>query len=176
MKQLIAPSPEAGPQFASWGLLLNPFNDGVPGKTGGYDDSLIIDSDPWLGEFLKILVAGRHPEDFLWPVKGSELIALFQGACNALGLQALAPCRYALRHGGASEDIASGRRSLDAVKKRGHWRSDTSLRRYVKETRLQAEVHKISRGALEYGRRALDTLESLFRTGATAFPPPLAGV
>ena len=46
----------------------------------------------------------------------------------------------------------------------------------MKETRLQAEVHKIPRGALEYGRRALDNLELLFRSGATAFPPPLAGV
>ena len=44
---------------------------------------------------------------------------------------------YRLRHGGASHDRATSSRTLDAIKKRGRWACDASLRRYEKAVRLQ---------------------------------------
>ena len=37
---------------------------------------------------------------------------------------------YQLRHTGASMDIATGDRQLQAVKKRGRWSADASVKRY----------------------------------------------
>ena len=42
-----------------WGILLRPKEDLVPGKTGEYDEAIIIDTDLWLHPFLEQLVAAR---------------------------------------------------------------------------------------------------------------------
>ena len=59
----------------------------------------------------------------------AETAEAFREACLALGLEALKPCRYGLRHCGASEDILTKTRTIEAAKKRGHWKADSSLRR-----------------------------------------------
>ena len=86
-------------------------------------------------------------------------MAGFAAACNLLGLHGLRPCRYGLRHGGASEDLVSQRREPLMVKRRGGWRTDASLKRYAKETRLQDEVRKIHPSVITYGRLVLNSLE-----------------
>eukprot|EP00973_Karenia_brevis_P038145 5259176-Karenia_brevis.AAC.1 len=78
----------------------------------------------------------------LWPVDSGQVITTFQAACNQLGLDALQPTRYSLRHGGASEDLYTKSRTIAEVMKRGQWRADSSLRRYAKEGRLLAELKK----------------------------------
>ena len=42
-----------------------------------------------------------------------------------------------MRHGGASHDIVHNKRHITAVKKRGRWANDLSLKRYAKDVRLQ---------------------------------------
>ena len=56
------------------------------------------------------------------------------------GTDVLEPSLYALHHGGASHDAASGARSIQEIKDRGRWSSDASLRRYRKTSRAQAET------------------------------------
>ena len=70
---------------------------------------------------------------------------------SVLRLGSLAPTLYMLRHGGASEDMLTGKRSVEAIKRRGRWRSDTSLRRYTKETRLLKELSKMAPSLIQFG-------------------------
>ena len=151
---------------------MNPQEDMVAGKTGVFDDSIMIDSDEWIHPFLAVLVQGRRPEQALWKSDGNRIVSLFMAACQHLGLMGLSPCRYALRHGGASDDLASHRRDLAGIKKRGGWRTDASLRRYAKETRLQAEVMKIPASTRAFGIYVRDHLPAAFaRTLPYQLPP-----
>jgi hypothetical protein len=175
VRQLIPPNIEAGAQFCFWGLLLNPTEDRQPGKTGTLDDSLMLDTELWLNDFFLGLTANRNPDDFLWPVRGQAAVVGFTNACWQLGLHALRPCRYGLRHGGASEDLASRRRDGLMVKRRGGWRTDSSLKCYAKETRLQAELQKIHPSVIVYGRLVLLNLELFFRHPEHVPPPPFIG-
>ncbi|WP_248793382.1 hypothetical protein, partial [Escherichia coli] len=90
----------------------------------------------------------RPPAGPLWPNSAIETIDLFAAAVSFLGLESLNPSRYSLRHGGASEDILSKARSVEAVKQRGHWKTDASLQ---KETRVLAEIRKAAPLVIEYG-------------------------
>ena len=66
--------------------------------------------------------------------------------------------------GGASHDVLSRRRSLLEVKQRGRWSSDASLKRYVKEARLQSELNKVPKHVKEAGLHVLHSLPSLLRS------------
>ena len=100
------------------------------------------------------------------------VVKRFMEACAFLGLMPLNPCRYALRHGGASRDLAVQARDLASIKKREGWRTDASLRRYAKETRLQAEIQKIPMSTVEFGVYIRDHLEAAFhRTLQITLPP-----
>ena len=175
VKQLIPPQPAAGPQYQLWGLLLNPTEDGVPGKTGLWDQTVLWDNHLWMNEVFARLVGGRHGDSPLWPVQAGAVTSEFMLSCEELSLHSIRPCRYGLRHGGASEDILTKARELEAVKRRGHWKSDSSLKRYGKETRLLAEIQKVSPTVIAYGRLIGSMLPDLFlgRSGAPA--PPSRG-
>ena len=130
-----------------------------------------MDHDPWIGDLLAHLVRNRHPESPLWPLSPVEIISNFQTACASLGLQHLSPCRYSLRHGGASDDLLTLRRDLAAVKKRGRWASDSSLKRYTKEIRLLAELHKVPKPVIAYGELVQLHLKPLL-LGLIRLPAP----
>lgn len=81
----------------------------------------------------------------------------FQSAGKWLGLQSLHT--YQLRHGGASEDLSSGLRDHNAVKDRGRWRTDSSVRRYGKVGKLQDLLGQLQPWALEFCRRSVVQME-----------------
>ena len=172
VKQLVAPNVKAGKQFKNWGLLLAPTEDKKPGKTGMWDEALQYDTEPWLDPFFRQLVEGRSPNDPLWTQSPAEFLDDFHLAIECLGLDFLQPTRYSFRHGGASEDLLSGFRDLASVKKRGTWRSDSSLNRYGKDTRLQMEVNKIPAPLLAYGALVQSNLEKFFISPSVVPPPP----
>ena len=72
----------------------------------------------------------------------------FIKAGQQLGLGETHP--YQLRHGGATEDLTSGRRDHNAVKSRGRWKTDGSVRRYAKSGKVQQLLGKMSRIQLNY--------------------------
>lgn len=168
VKQLILPQPAAALPY--WALVVNPVEDRVPGKTGLYDSSVLWDTDLWFGRVLDQLVSNRRPESPLWTCTPAHIISVMSAATEWLNLSCLAPCRYSLRHGGASDDLVQKRRALDAVKKRGQWVTDTSLRRYAKESRLQGEVAKIDPSVLQYASELIDILPAVF---LGQLPPPV---
>ena len=96
-------------------------------------------------------------------------------AVEWMQMQELAPCRYALRHGGASDDLLHNRRDLLGIKRRGQWVADSSLRRYAKESRLQSEVAKLHPEVLAYGARIESLLPWLFARRLAVPAPPAVG-
>ena len=56
----------------------------------------------------------------------------------------LLPVLYQLRHGGASHELATGRREITALAKRGRWGSMASVRRYEKGGRLTELVSRLT--------------------------------
>ncbi len=83
-------------------------------------------------------------------------------SCNYLQLQTLRPVLYSLRHGGASHDMLNRIRPLEEIKKRGRWRSDASLRRYTKGTRVLSELKKVAPQTLTYGQLIMSNLHLIF--------------
>jgi hypothetical protein len=170
VNQLVPPS-AAMSTSRCWTLLLHPVERGVPGKTSIFDASVLIDGEGWLHPFLNELILGREPTERLWEQSHAETVEIFSTAIRQLKLEPLGTCLYALRHGGASHDLLHRRRPLEEIKKRGRWVTDSSLRRYAKEARLNAEVSKIALPVLEFGRQVIDNLPGIL--GGSASLPPL---
>ena len=175
VKQLVPPTVIAGAHYAKWGLILNPMEDKEAGKTGTFDDSIIWDTELWMHSLFIKLTANRGPDERLWPHSGAEMMDHFMAAVSDLNLDQLRPCRYGLRHGGASEDLLSGRRDHLAVKRRGGWRTDSSLKRYGKESRVLGEFKKVTPAVVEYGKVIQEQLEDLLVNGKLPPPPPRVG-
>ena len=109
----------------------------------------------------------------LWPFSAESLRSLFLDATCRLGMAALRPCLYGLRHGGASDDILTRRRSKLAVKSRGGWLTDQSLVRYSKEARAATELHKVPLAVREFGGTVGKHLEALLLHNLRFEPPTL---
>lgn len=82
-------------------------------------------------------------------------------SCKKIGLEGLHP--YQMRHGGASEDLGMGIRDHAAVKSRGRWFTDQSVRRYAKIGKIQQMISRLSPPALEYCQWSLANLERAFK-------------
>ena len=160
-RNLIRPQPLAGLHYQRWGLNLHPVEHGTAGKTQGFDESVVIDTDLWLGEILEQIKVQVADDQTLWTSSVAQNIERFHAIASHLGLGPLGPSRYALRHGGASEDLLSGLRSLDAIKKRGRWSTDASLRRYSKETKLLGEISKIPASSIALGKFAIENMQAI---------------
>ena len=85
--------------------------------------------------------------------------AMFVQSGEALGLVNLHP--YQTRHGGAAEDLNGGERDHAAVKQRGRWMTDQSVRRYTKTGKIQQMISMLSGNHLEYCRWSLQNMEKV---------------
>ena len=132
----------------------------------------MIDSDEWLGPFLSTLKEASQPNRPVWPFDLTELARVFAQAADACRLQALRPTLYALRHGGASEDLLRGTRDINGVFRRGRWRSWSSLRRYGKEAKLQGQLARVPEAMIEYGRAFEQRLPEMFAHPGRVPPLP----
>jgi len=169
--QVVEPAASSGPgAYQLFGLLLHPLEGQRPGKTGLHDEAVLIDC-PGLGELLANHARCRGKANSLWEHTVALELNMFNEAVAYLGLAALRPCRYALRHGGASHDLMSRQRSVEETKRRGRWRSDASLRRYAKETRALAELSKMPAPTRQYGELLAPMLVSVLN-GARPCPQP----
>ena len=170
--QIIRPCLLSGDRYQRWGVLLHPSELLRASKAQAFDESLVLDSFAYIGPCLGALAASGWPLERLWTHPPNSLKDVFLSACLELKLNVLAPCLYALRHGGASEDLLSHQRSISDVKARGRWASDSSLRRYSKATRLLSELTKVHPDVLAYGDQVLALLPRLFLEAALVPPPP----
>ena len=96
---------------------------------------------------------------------------MFSNAARALGLPQVHP--YQLRHGGAAHDLLFRRRERAAVKARGRWVTESSLRRYTKTGQVQKMLNAVSPAVLKYCNDAQKLLPTVV-FGRTPPPPPPA--
>ena len=96
-----------------------------------------------------------------------ECVALL-GIAKTLGPQSL----YVLRHSGASADWLAGRRSRQALKDRGRWRSDASIRRYEKGGRAAEQLSRCSEDLRRYAHQCVLLLPKVLGGSLRPLPPP----
>ena len=87
--------------------------------------------------------------------------SLYMTSASDAGISQLGSTPYCLRHGGASHDALTGRRTLSEIKDRGRWLSDKSLQRYKKAAAAQKQLQLMGPAAVEYGNWVNDNLELL---------------
>ena len=124
----------------------------------------------WLGKALAALARRRPPMELLFRFSYNEMKLQYEQACETLGI--LDQSLYRLRHGGASHDRATLQRSLEAVKKRGRWAADGSVRRYEKGVRLQQIEHQLPAAFLKVCADLSRDLEAYVRSPMTLLPLP----
>ena len=138
--ELIPPSPPLSHFFA---VNLHPEEEGKTSKVGATNESLLLDGPDLvgLGDALHYLALAR-PTATLFNFEMPHLRKEFELAQQKVGLKRRYVL-YQLRHGGPSHDRRENYRSLAAVKQRGRWVTDSSLRRYEAHARLQKEEAQI---------------------------------
>ena len=171
--QCFAPPAPLGPgRMSSWGLILRPLELGRAAKSGEFDESVLIDRPdlPFLNVFLGMLKRRRQGQP-VWTFTQNEYAAHITSTAKELHLGSLQVDSYTLRHGGASADRLTDRRSLAEVKRRGRWRSDTSLRRYEKSTIVLRQVALMSAEIVKYAQR-IELNLGRYMLGETTCPAP----
>ena len=146
-EDLVPPVVDAHSAHQHWAITLHPRERGdpKPSKTGVFDESIQLDlpEHKYLGLLcakMKLLRAEGFP---LWPHTYAELGVEFKRAVEQLKYPQGTEM-YQLRHTGASADFASNKRTIEAVKRRGRWRSDISLRRYEKGGRITEVLRRLT--------------------------------
>lgn len=163
--------PPTASQPNVWGILLAPESEGVRSKTQQFDESVTIDwvHLPALGRRLHALKrsAGRREE--LWGLGHRAFSLTFARMAEISGVASLRPHPYSVRHAGASDDYLTGRRTLEQVRIRGRWKSDKSVRRYLKASRAMQQEHDLPTNTLRYGQEVLKHFDAVF---AGRWKPP----
>ena len=171
---LIEPRMGSTDGYQHWGMIVNDASTGGPGKTGVTDESVVVDNAS-LWPLLQGLKRRRSDQDPLWTFAPSAIRLAFREALIKLGIWDGVSTLYTLRHGGASDDLLSGRRTRKEVKDRGRWVTDASLNRYAKRSRMQQLIaslphHVVTLGAAVDGREA-ELISSMASTGTCSLPP-----
>ena len=169
-EDLLAPVRATGLQ--RWALLLSPQERELPTKTGTFDETVVVSGlDVNLSECMRRLKSSRDPQEPLFSIGAAGFKAAFSQAAECLGLGDWKLMGYQARHGGATRDILLQRRTLEEVRKRGHWHTYTSVRRYEKSGRVQKVLADSPSGLLEWCQKVGDALPKLLRGSRAAVPP-----
>ena len=168
--QLLPPVRKSGP-LAHWLLHLAPQDPSGCSqsvtKTGTIDEGLPLDLLSWIGPAFAAWCNGVPKDQKIFKDRPDRTVALFKEVSLQLGLSGL--CQYQLRHGGASHDLLTGARSEAAVRARGRWRSDSSLRRYAKPAQVQRLLSLIPVEKQPFVHSAPDSIEGVM-TRRVALP------
>ena len=143
-------TPSLGVEFQLSSLILLPPDVESLVKSGALDGSGPIDRDPELLPLFHPLVHHRDPQSSLWGSYASDPNT-FALAVSLLYRLALRPCRYALRHVGASDDLITRHRDLMSIKKRGRSVNSSSFQRCAKKSMVAAEARNVNPAVVSYG-------------------------
>jgi hypothetical protein len=160
-----------------WSLILGDRRGSRPAKSGEFDESVIFDWEEfeWVGTMLQAL-RERRAVGPLWSFDAPLLTTALTDAARLAHVDILSPQLYSLRHGGASHDAVSHRRSLLSIKRRGRWKSDSSVRNYEKAASALREAHRMPPSAQVYARRVEAGLgEMMLGCRAAPIPPGASG-
>ena len=156
------------------GVLLYPQERGqLSNIMGTQDDTVILGNfDVNLVPLLRWLITDRAQETFLFPQGMAKYKMQFDLAVKALGLERFELVTYQARHGGASRDIMMQRRDLEEVRKRGQWRTYTSVRRYEKSGRVHKVLQTTPPPILKYCLAVAPRLLTVLLGRTTEVPAP----
>ena len=163
-KGLVVPIMGGGQQYRHYNLVVRDAEAGKPDKVGVYDNNVPFNTPgkEYLGQILHQHVAQLNkPEDKIYNFSSADFRKDFAEAGKILGISGLHP--YQLRHGGAAEQLHSGVRDHAAVKARGRWHTDQSVRRYTKTGKIQQLLSKLSPVSLEFCRWSKQNMEQVLR-------------
>ena len=97
-----------------------------------------------MGPLLLQLAQSKSANENLFAFEADDIVKVFAEACQILKLP-IDTVLYQCRHGGASHDLLHSRREFQVIKQRGRWATDTSIRRYAKQGRVQRLVGSIEK-------------------------------
>ena len=173
-RDIVPPVRNGGKQYRWSAIVVRDSQDHKPGKTGVFDNSVPLNSvgREYLGQLLwvRVLVLNGKDEK-VYPFDATEFRKNFQEAGQLLGFKNLHP--YQSRHGGASEDLNSGERDHLAVKVRGRWHTDQSVRRYGKVGKIQKMMTDLSPERMAFCQWSLRNIERVLKG---TWPPRLPWV
>ena len=159
---VVPPTGPKGSPLDVTAIIISPIERLEPSKTNTYDDTILLDSIdfPNLGSMINDLARRRASHFFLFgDFKSDELRTAFENASQLLKLPPLV--LYQLRHGGASHDLLYRRREMEAIKQRGRWRTDASLRRYAKQGKVQSMVANLTNEVRVYADYSMQNIENV---------------
>ena len=133
------------------------------------DDTIAIDSPRlvWLRPAIEILARGGETK--LGMADYSQLLKVVRRASQSLGLH-ITP--HQMRHSGASIDRARQTRTVEALRKRGRWKTVTSIFRYEKHGRLNDTWGEIRPDVQAWMRMAEAEIANVVLFGKDIGPPP----
>jgi hypothetical protein len=171
--QLISPNKQ-NLETQLWGLILGPYSSDNPTKSNEREESVLFDTPGygWVASLLLALTRDRAPDLDVFPVTAADTARDWQMAVETLQLHSLDLNRYSLRHAGASHDLLHKVRDLGAVKARGRWKTDSSMRRYTKAAKAMDLANRFPPAVLEYGNTVDSLLEEIFSGRSPAPKPP----
>ena len=169
---LVRPAGSRNQCLRSWGLIIAPQErPSEPSKTREFDDTVLFDYPEWVGQLFARRPPPVDPECRLFNVDPRKVKIAWSRAREALHLPKQF-CMYQLRHGGASEDALSRRRSLAEIMQRGRWKAMNSLKRYTKPGQVQKMLNDLSPGVRQYAAWATTNLRALLFGDLRSQPPP----
>ena len=163
-RDIVPPVRNGGKQYRWFAIVVRDSQDHKPDKTGVFDNSVPLNSvgREYLVQLLweRVLVLNGKDEK-VYPFDAAEFRKNFQEAGQLLGFKNLHP--YQSRHGGASEDLNSGERDHLAVKFRGRWHTDQSVRRYGKVGKIQKMMTDLSPERMAFCQWSLRNIERVLK-------------
>ena len=163
-RDIAPPVRNGGKQYRWFAIVVRDSQDHKPDKTGVFDNSVPLNSvgREYLGQLLweRVLVLNAKDEK-VYPFDAAEFRKNFQEAGQLLGFKNLH--LYQSRHGGASEDLNSGERDHLAVKVRGRWHTDQSVRRYGKVGKIQKMMTDLSPERMAFCQWSLRNIERVLK-------------
>ena len=129
-------------------------------KTGTMQDVTIDDADvealtALAARAATLMAPAAGKEAHVFPISEHTFRRLFAECGASLSLpRTIVP--HSMRHGGATRDYTTGRRTADEVRVRGRWKSEKSMQHYV--------------GAMRSALATLDVPESTTRAGMAIAP------
>ena len=113
--RLISPHAQGVTPF--WALLLSPQEEMVAGKTGEFDESVLLDAPVLISLHSQLqTLKARAKFGHLWSFSYADYLRTFHNLVELSNLEVLAPYPYSLRHGGASHDSLTKRLTFSQIK------------------------------------------------------------
>ena len=163
---VLSPPPSVAGMWLHAVLVVSPEEREIATKTGSFHMSVTLDNarDLELGNDLcrlgdhRLAQAGVAADDDTGAVtpfglRARDFLDAWMSVVVHLQVTEICDTPYKGRHGGPSRDIQLQLRSLDAVQRRGHWKSLQSLRNYEKSGRLHKIVAKVPGWVMSLGER-----------------------